>query len=104
MEAVALRQAACFEAGVLFTRTEGILPAPEATHAIRVAIDEALMCREEGRSRTILFGLSGHGYLDLSAYDHYLGGTLQDDALDDQTLQSSLASIPAVASATAIVG
>ena len=104
MEAVALRQAACFEAGVLFTRTEGVLPAPEATHAIRVAIDEAIRCREEARSRAILFGLSGHGYLDLSAYDHYLGGTLQDDRLDDETLARSLASIPAVAGVTAATG
>jgi tryptophan synthase beta chain len=104
MEAVALRQAGCFEAGVLFTRTEGILPAPEATHAIRVAIDEAIRCREEGRSRAILFGLSGHGYLDLSAYDHYLAGTLQDDTLDDATLERSLASIPALTGTAVAAG
>jgi len=97
MEAVALRQTACFEAGLLFAREEGILPAPESTHAIRAAIDEAMRCREEGVGRTILFGLSGHGNFDLSAYDKYLAGALPDDALSAQALADGLASIPDLA-------
>ncbi len=99
MEAVALRQRDCFEAGVLFARAEGIVPAPESTHAIRAAVDEAVRCREEGRGRTILFGLSGHGNFDLSAYDRYLSGTLADDSLDDRALEEGLASIPALGNA-----
>ena len=96
MEAVGLGQNACFEAGVMFARTEGILPAPEATHAVRAAVDEAIRCREEGRAKSILFGLTGHGYFDLSAYDQYLAGKLPDDSLDDAALQKGLASIPEV--------
>jgi tryptophan synthase beta chain len=94
MEAIALRQVQCFEAGLLFTRTEGILPAPESTHAIRAAIDEALVAKAEGNRRTILFGLSGHGNFDLAAYDAYLAGTLADDSLDDEAVERGLASIP----------
>jgi tryptophan synthase beta chain len=94
MEAVALRQVDCFEAGVLFARTEGILPAPESTHAIRAAITEAIRCREEDKGQTILFGLSGHGNFDLSAYEQYLGGKLLDDSLDDAAVERGLASIP----------
>lgn len=97
IEPVAVPQTRCFEAGVLFTRAEGILPAPESTHAIRVAVDEALRCREEGRSRTILFGLSGHGHFDLSAYDRYFAGQLEDDVVDDDELERAAASIPEVA-------
>lgn len=94
MEAIALRQVECFKAGVLFTRTEGILPAPESTHAICGAINEALKARQEGIARTILFGLSGHGNFDLAAYDSYLAGTLVDDSLDDAAVARGLASIP----------
>jgi tryptophan synthase beta chain len=97
MEAVALRQTACFEAGLLFAREEGILPAPESTHAIRAAVNEALRCREEGQARTILFGLSGHGNYDLAAYDKYQAGSLSDDTLSDEALEHGLASIPALA-------
>ena len=78
IEARAVHQRATFEAGVQFARTEGILPAPEPTHAIKVAIDEALQAREEGRSRVILFNLCGHGHFDLSAYERYLTGKLED--------------------------
>jgi tryptophan synthase beta chain len=99
MEAVALRQRDCFEAGVLFARTEGIVPAPESTHAIRGAVDEAVRCREEGVAKTILFGLSGHGNFDLSAYDRYLGGTLADDSIDPAALEKGLASIPTLVDA-----
>jgi tryptophan synthase beta chain len=98
MEAIALRQNACFEAGLLFAREEGILPAPESTHAVCAALDEARRCREEGQSRTILFGLSGHGNFDLSAYDRYLAGSLPDDTLSDEALENGLASIPALTS------
>jgi tryptophan synthase beta chain len=79
VEAVAYRQKECFEAGVLFARTEGILPAPEATHAVRAVLEEAERCREQGRRETILFNLSGHGLLDLASYDAYLAGGLKDD-------------------------
>ena len=99
MEAVALPQTDCFEAGVLFTRTEGILPAPESTHAIRGAVNEAVRCREEGRSETILFGLSGHGHFDLFAYEQYLAGKLPDDAIDEAELARSLACLPDLAAA-----
>jgi tryptophan synthase beta chain len=78
IEAQAVHQRATFEAGVKFARAEGILPAPEPTHAIKVAIDEALQARAEGRPRVILFNLCGHGHFDLSAYERYLAGTLED--------------------------
>ena len=99
MEAVARTQAACFEAGTLFARTEGILPAPESTHAICVAIEEASRCAVDGESRAILFGLSGHGNFDLSAYDAYLAGKLPSDAVDDAALAHGFASIPDLAAA-----
>ncbi len=94
IEPVAVAQTRCFEAGVQFARTEGILPAPESTHAIRVAIDEAIRCREEGRSQAILFGLSGHGHFDLVAYEKYFAGSLEDDVLDEAELAAAAASIP----------
>lgn len=78
IEAVAVHQTACFEAAVTFARAEGILPAPESSHAIRVAIDEALAAKEAGEDKTVLFNLSGHGHFDLSAYEAYLAGRLQD--------------------------
>lgn len=77
IEARAYDQAACFEAALLFARTEGIIPAPEASHAIRAAIDEAIQAREEGRERVILFNLSGHGHLDMGAFEAYLRGDLE---------------------------
>jgi len=78
IEAVACHQNPVFEAALTFARSEGIVPAPESAHAIRVAIDEALEAKRTGEPKTILFGLSGHGYFDLSAYDQYLAGTLVD--------------------------
>ena len=78
IEARAVHQRPTFEAGVQFARSEGILPAPEPSHAIRIAIDEALKAREEGRRTTILFNLCGHGHFDLAAYQRYLAGTLED--------------------------
>jgi tryptophan synthase beta chain len=96
IEATAVTQTRCFEAGVRFARSEGIVPAPESTHAIRVAIDEALRCREEGTARSILFGLSGHGHFDLAAYDKHFAGTLTDDTPDGQFLARATAGIPRV--------
>ena len=97
IEAVAVPQTGCFAAGVQFARAEGILPAPESTHAIRVAVDEALRCRAEGRARTILFNLSGHGHFDLVAYEKFFAGRLEDDAVDEETLRRAAASIPDLA-------
>ena len=78
IEAVAVNQTECFAAAIQFARAEGILPAPESSHAIRAAIDEALAAREAGEDRTILFCLSGHGNFDLAAYDAYNTGQLED--------------------------
>jgi tryptophan synthase beta chain len=78
IEAVAYPQTRVFEAAVLFARTEGIVPAPEPSHAIAAAVDEAIRAREEGKPRVILFNLCGHGLLDLSAYDQYLSGQMKD--------------------------
>ncbi|MGH3778405.1 MAG: TrpB-like pyridoxal phosphate-dependent enzyme [Pseudonocardiaceae bacterium] len=94
IEPIAVTQTRCFDAGVQFVRAEGILPAPESTHAIRAAIDEALRCREEGQSRAILFGLSGHGHFDLTAYDKYFAGQLEDDVVDEDELRKAAANIP----------
>ncbi|MFH7334870.1 TrpB-like pyridoxal phosphate-dependent enzyme [Streptomyces sp. KHY 26] len=96
MEARAVPQTECFEAGVQFARTEGIVPAPESTHAVRVAVDEALRCREEGTAKTILFGLSGHGHFDLAAYERYFAGTLADDRPDEALLADAADGIPHV--------
>ncbi len=93
----AYHQTTCFEAGVLFARTEGILPAPEANHAVRGAIDEALRCKEEGTSETILFNLCGHGHFDMQAYMDYFAGKLQDLNYDEGELAMALAGLPAVA-------
>jgi tryptophan synthase beta chain len=94
VEARAYKQNATFEAAVTFARTEGIIPAPEPAHAIRAVIDEANAAREAGEQRVILFGLCGHGNFDLSAYDAYLGGKLEDPEFSEEELQSALASLP----------
>ncbi|MFI7111929.1 TrpB-like pyridoxal phosphate-dependent enzyme [Nonomuraea sp. NPDC050227] len=99
MEAVAVRQTACFEAGVLFAREEGIVPAPESAHAVRAAIDEALRCREQGQSKAILIALSGHGHFDLAAYEMFQAGLLPDDEPTDDDLAHGLSSIPDLARA-----
>ncbi len=96
IEARAYPQLSCFEAGVLLARTEGILPAPEANHAIRGAIDEALRCKEEGVSRTILFNLCGHGHFDMQAYMDYFAGKLTDQSYDEAELAMALAGLPVV--------
>jgi len=97
IEARAYHQVACFEAGVAFARSEGIVPAPEATHAVRCAIDEALRCKREGKSETILFNMSGHGHFDMGAYINYFEGKLVDQDYDQKELAMALAGLPAVA-------
>jgi tryptophan synthase beta chain len=94
MEAKAYHQSTCFDAGVQFARAEGILPAPEANHAVRGAIDEAIRCREEGKSETILFNLCGHGHFDMQAYMDYFAGKLQDLDYDEADLAMALAGLP----------
>ena len=96
IEARSFNQKDCFEAAVLFAQTEGVLPAPESSHAIKGAIDEALAAREEGKSRTILFSLSGHGFLDLGAYDNYLSGRMVDAPCQSETLAEGLKCLPKV--------
>jgi tryptophan synthase beta chain len=96
IEARAVPQIATFEAAVQFARTEGILPAPEAAHAVRGAIDEALMAKKEGKRKTIVFNLSGHGFLDLSAYEAYLSGKLQDYEYPAEQVQEALRHLPKV--------
>ena len=97
IEARAYAQRACFEAGVQFARAEGIVPAPEANHAVRGAIDEALVCKRDGTPRTILFNLCGHGHFDMQAYTDYFAGKLSDYEYDESELAMALAGLPAVA-------
>ncbi|MFQ5427316.1 MAG: TrpB-like pyridoxal phosphate-dependent enzyme, partial [Gaiellales bacterium] len=96
IEAVALPQNAVFEAALSFAASEGILPAPEAAHAVKVAIDEAVACREAGEQRTIALNLSGHGHFDMSAYDAYLAGRLPDYEYPQAEAERALAELPAV--------
>ncbi len=96
IEARAVHQIATFEAAVQFGRAEGILPAPEAAHAVRGAIDEALMAKKEGQRKTIVFNLSGHGFLDLSAYEAYLAGKLQDYEYPAEKVAEALKHLPKV--------
>lgn len=93
---VAVLQNPVFEANILFAKCEGILPAPESGHAIRVAIDEALKCKETGESKTILFNLSGHGHFDMSSYEAYLNKNLHDYELSDHILKKGLENVPKV--------
>jgi tryptophan synthase beta chain len=97
IEAVAYQQNAVFEAAMQFAKTEGHIPAPETAHATRAAIDEALKAKEEGRSKVILFNHSGHGLLDLAAYDEYLAGKLIDYELPDKEIERALEELPEVA-------
>ncbi|MEI6557832.1 MAG: TrpB-like pyridoxal phosphate-dependent enzyme [Rhodospirillaceae bacterium] len=96
IEAVAYRQTECFAAGLQFARCEGIVPAPEATHAVKGAIVEALKAKAEGIPRTILFCLSGHGHFDMGAYSEYFAGRLEDQDYDEAALATALAGLPAV--------
>jgi tryptophan synthase beta chain len=96
IEAKAYRQNACFEGALLFARSEGIIPAPESSHAVRAAIDEAVLAKEEGKERTILFGLSGHGQLDMGAYDAYLSGNLEDYEYPSEMVRQALERLPKI--------
>jgi len=96
IEAVAYRQTECFAAGVTFARAEGIVPAPEANHAVKGAIEEALRCKREGKAETILFNLCGHGHFDMAAYNDYFAGKLSDQQYDESELAMALAGLPSV--------
>jgi tryptophan synthase beta chain len=96
VEAVAYGQLACFEAAVAFARAEGIIAAPESSHAIKAAIEEAKKADAEGKSRVILFNLSGHGHFDLAAYDAYLAGELEDFEYPKEAVDRAIAKLPAV--------
>ena len=99
IEAKAYHQIACFEAGIQFAKAEGILPAPEANHAVRGAIDEALRCKAEGKSETILFNLCGHSHFDMQAYMDYFAGKLTDQDYNEQELAMALAGLPTLKAA-----
>ncbi|MBM3956580.1 MAG: TrpB-like pyridoxal phosphate-dependent enzyme [Gemmatimonadetes bacterium] len=94
VEARAVPQTRTFEAAVQFARTEGIIPAPEPSHAIRVAIDEALKCKRTGERKNILFLLCGHGHFDMSAYDNYFSGRMVDYAYPEEEIRKAMAAIP----------
>ena len=96
IEAVAYHQTECFAAGVTFARAEGIVPAPEANHAVKGAIEEALRCKREGKAETILFNLCGHGHFDMAAYNDYFAGKLSDQQYDESELAMALAGLPSV--------
>ncbi len=94
MEAVAVPQTKVFAAAQLFTQTEGIVPAPESAHAILAAIDEALAAKDEGKPKTILFNLTGHGYLDLGAYEQFLAGKLEDYDHPEEDIKAAMEHVP----------
>ncbi len=96
VDAVAVPQLGTFEAAVMFSRTEGIIPAPESAHAIRAAIDEALAAKDTGEKRVILFNLSGHGNFDMTAYQSYLDGELEDYAYPEEEIKRAMETIPQV--------
>jgi tryptophan synthase beta chain len=94
MEAVAVEQTSVFEAAEEFARVEGILPAPESSHAIRVAIDEAMKCKETGEEKTIVFGLTGTGYFDMVAYEKFHDGKMENYIPTDEELEESFRLLP----------
>jgi predicted alternative tryptophan synthase beta-subunit len=96
LDAVAVPQLETFEAGVLFARTEGIIPAPESSHAIAAAVRSARECAKTGEARTILFNLSGHGHFDMSSYDRFFKGELEDYDYPTEAIAESLARLPKV--------
>jgi len=95
-ESRAYHQNPVFDAAVQFARAEGIVPAPESAHAIRAAVDEALVCKQSGESKVILFGLSGHGHFDMGSYDRYFAGELEDYAYPEEKVKEALAHLPEV--------
>jgi tryptophan synthase beta chain len=96
MEAVDIEQLDSFKAGVLFARTEGIIPAPESCHAIAATITEALKCKETGEAKTILFNLSGHGFVDMSSYAQYFSGDMQNYHISEEDLAKFIKSADAL--------
>jgi len=96
IEAVAYHQNECFASGILFAKSEGILPAPEATHVIHAAVKEALKCKQSGEAKTIAFNLCGHGHFDLSAYQAYLSNSLVDHEISEEDLRKNLAALPTI--------
>jgi tryptophan synthase beta chain len=96
IEAVAVNQLPTFNAAITFAQSEGIIPAPETAHAVKVAIDEAIRCREEGRKEVIVFNLSGHGHLDLAAYDSFMQGRLEDYAYPEERIKEAISLLPEV--------
>ena len=96
LDAVSYQQSDVFAAAVQFARVEGILPAPESSHAIRAAIDEAMKCKETGEAKTIVFGLTGTGYFDLYGYQKYNDGLLENYVPTDEELAKSLAKLPKI--------
>ena len=96
MEAISVEQTSVFEAATKFARVEGILPAPESSHAIKVAIDEAMKCKETGEEKTIVFGLTGTGYFDMYAYAKYNDGLMTDYIPSDEDLAKGFAGLPKV--------
>ena len=96
IEAVAVPQVATFEAGVQFARAEGIIPAPESCHGIRACIDEALRCKESGEPKVLFFNLSGHGHFDMTSFESYLGGKLEDFEYPEDAIKASMAHLPKV--------
>jgi tryptophan synthase beta chain len=97
IEAVGVPQLATFEAGVMFARAEGIIPAPESNHAVRACIDEALRCKQTGEPKTLFFNLSGHGHFDMASYDKYFSGELEDYAYPEEAIRAALDHLPKVA-------
>ena len=93
MEATYIQQLECFDAGCLFAKAEGIIPAPESCHAIAAAINEAKACKESGEEKVILFNLSGHGLIDMAAYDQYLAGDLTNYEVTDADVEKNLSEI-----------
>jgi tryptophan synthase beta chain len=94
IEAVAYQQTECFKAAVQFARAEGIVPAPESSHAVKHTLEEALRCKREGKAETIVLGLSGHGHFDMQAYADYFAGKLQDRGYDEAELARALSALP----------
>ena len=97
IQAKAYGQKECFNAGVTFAKAEGIIPAPEATHAVKGAIETALECKKKGESQIILFNLCGHGYFDMTAYSDYFENKLADDVFEEDFVKNALSELPNVA-------
>ncbi len=93
MRGVDIPQLESFDAGMLFARTEGIIPAPESCHAIAATVREAVKCREAGEKKTILFCLSGHGLIDMTSYDRYIDGDLQNYSIADEDIEKNTADL-----------